>query len=267
MRIAALSLMLWLGLGAFGPLDGTVLQDGDDEFTYAYQLLGEDDPAAFARYLTTHIHAQDYYCGAVTDYQVITRSIRRLTVKARCLGMPLYGLSFRPQKQPQVFGGDGMISALSNSDGPVVSVPLVSVKQREGLAPTAVSPVLRLDPEGEWELNLGPWVIASLIANVLLVSALIYYIIASLRQPKRKRRRRQEGTTALTPVEVVPNARLSSAEKNTLIGQSDEISRLIHRHPSGIYIAKGRRGKRRIFSSLLGAILYRDFGLKWREIN
>lgn len=265
-RQAVFGLVLLLGLGGFGPLDGTLLQDGDDEFTYAYALLGEDDAPAFARYLSTHIHNQDYYCGAVTDYQVITRSLRRLSVKARCLGMPLYGLSFRPNKEPQVFGGDGMIAALNNSDGPVVSVPLVSVQKRDGVAGIG-SPVLRIDPQGEWELSLAPWIIASLVVNVLLISALFYYVFSTLRQPVgQKRKRRREGVRDEPRVELVPHAKLSSAEKNTLIGQSDEVSRQIFRHPSGIYISKGRRGKRRIFRSLIAAILYRDFGMKWREV-
>jgi len=261
-----LSLLLLTGLGGFGPLDGTVLQDGDDEFTYAYALLGEEDPPAFARYLSTHIHNQDYYCGAVTDYQVITRSLRRLTVKARCLGMPLYGVTFRPKKDPQVFGGDGMIAALNSSDGSVISVPLVSVQKRESLGGVGDT-VLRIDPQGEWEVSLAPWIIASLAVNLLLLSALIYYIFSFLRKPAGKKRRRRRKSSSLPPAEVVPNTRLSSAEKNILIGQADEVSRQIYLHPSGIYISKGRRGKRRIFHSLIGAILYRDFGFKWREVS
>lgn len=250
-----------------GPLDDVPgeKEDGDDEFTYAYQLLGEDDPAAFARYLTTHIHAQDHYCGAVTDYQIVVRSIRRLSVKARCLGMPLYGISVRPKKPVQVFGGDGLVAPLTNTDGPVVNVPLVSVQKRKDNVEGSIA-ISVPGSSDEIQFNLSPWIIISVGVNIFLVFALIVYIVTALRKPKRRRRKRRSKQHEPV-VEVAANASLSSVDKNTLIGQSEQVSRLIYYHPSGVYIAKGRRGKRRVFSNLLGAILYRDFGLKWRELR
>lgn len=231
---------------------GTVTETFAGEFDRALAILRSGDNAAFARYIRNHIQGQDLYCGAITDFQVVDRGAKRLTIKARCLGMPLYGLVFAPEKKVQIFGGDGMVSVFSNADGAITRVPLVSAQDRTEIVTAAGAANEGPSEEFTNGNGLSWWLVLSIALNFIVVSGLLVFALYSLRRAE--------------PIPAGTTQGLSTADKNALIGQSVEILRCIHRHPSGVYIVKGRHGKRRLFRTIFFAVLYRDYGVKLREI-
>jgi hypothetical protein len=88
--------------------------------------------------------------------------------------------------------------------------------------------------------------------------AALFLAIATFAHAHNKRR------TVGGPNRVLP---LSSGDKDRLIAEATALHEDLFRHPSGVLIVRGRRGKRRLFPNRLYAELYRRFGIKIAQIR
>jgi hypothetical protein len=119
---------------------------------------------------------------------------------------------------------------------PVVSVPET---------PASVEPVAAAQQH-----RFRSWL---LVINGVAVGLLTLGVWGYLRSRRRSKSARDFG--------------LSSDDKDLLLDESREIYPGIYHHPQGFFLARGRRGRRRLFRTALFAILYRDFGVKLGEIQ
>jgi hypothetical protein len=221
---------------------------GEDPFHRFYALQQAGDHRGVAALLQELIHEEDMFCGVVTDYQVVERSARRLGIKLRCTGMPLYGVRLQPEGAPVVFGGDGMIAPFSNVDGAVIAITAPAAEV------AAASPLRDGGHPASAQQEKSAWLMFSLIANIVVLAALGLFAWGYFRRSS-------------FPLSRDDAQRLSSADKDILIAQAVEVAPRIHKHPAGVYLAKGRHGKRRLFRHLIAAMLYRDLGIKWGELK
>jgi hypothetical protein len=134
---------------------------------------------------------------------------------------------------------------------PVV-VPAQQQPQGTYIRPEAVSAPIPAgaEPPAAEQQRFRSWL---LVINGIAVGLLTLGIWGYLRS-----RRRSQG---------VRDYGLSSDDKDLLLDESREIYPGIFQHPQGFFLARGRRGKRRLFRTALFAILYRDFSIKFGEIQ
>ncbi len=260
-------------------------------------LLAETPPDRTGAIIEATLPRLGKLCDTVSAYQIYRYRTGARTLKVKCPGKPLFVLSVGHQGALQVSGGDGSIGELSSVDGRIYSlfgkridspkVPFVapaaldlskigekSEKQiiaapkapdapsapvvaqgsqaQSPQAPTqAAPPVPSEAPPGE--INHPSNIRWLWIANGLGLTGLLLGLAGYVRSRRRAHARDDWG--------------LSSDDKDALIDESREVYPDIFRHPQGFYIARGGRGKRRIFKSTIGGILYRDYGLKIGEIR
>lgn len=198
-------------------------------------------------------------CPRLMDYQVQrpTSGLRRIKIK--CREQRLYAMAIAENGTVSVTGGDGTVSPMKLSDGPIIT--MLGVDLQEYLAQSAAGAQGRavdgaesapfVQPADEQRAPSRFLTFASAaLALFVLLSALgvIFYDRAK--------------ANLLAPLRNLP-----SSAKDELIAESRELYPNIWQHPGGAFIARGKRGKRRLFSSLAGAYLYRDFGLKVGQIR
>ncbi len=242
---ALLVLLMFSSAQAPGPAHA-VQSRGDDglrEVTAAALWQAADhsrDRRAVARLLQQAIRGAGNLCAWVSDYQIIEHSANRLLFKAKCPGMPPYGVRIErgERLRMQVVGGDGLVGPFSPADGEIISF---DQPPSEGIFAGEEN---RQPPE---ETNRPRWwILLSSTVNLLLLAAVIVTVVIVARRAK-------------------PLPPLESAQKNALMLESREVLPNIYRHPDGFYIVRGRHGRRRIFPWLISALLYRDLGIRFLE--
>lgn len=197
-----------------------------------------------------------FACKPLRDYQILHGRGEVHTLKVKCAERPTYQLTLNPATGIQVTGGDGSIQPIDPRDGPVTAVWGVRAEHflaAEASQKTAASvsrvtkkvvaaTSARALPGGDgWATGLWP---AALLTLLLALPLLVWF--------------------NMRPSQVIG---FTSADKDQLMEESREILPEIFQHPDGWFIVRGQRGKRRVFRTLLFAYLYRNYGVKLREVR
>lgn len=208
----------------------------------------------------------DVNCPRVREYQVFRTSARARTLKVKCTERPLYAITVGSSGEGFVSGGDGTIDQMRLQDGPIK--PVMGLRVEEYLAHEkagarapqngedggeAMSAEVAVMPR-EVESHEGRQWLAGLTMGIGLaaVGGLLWLIVRERRRQRRTYSRWRG---------------LDSAAKDQLVEESEEVYPNLYRHPEGVFIARGRRGKRRLFSSLVLAYLYASRSIKLFEIR
>ncbi len=208
-------------------------------------------------------------CPNVTHYQVYRQTITVTTLKVACTNRPLYLLSVDTDGGMLADGGDGQVEPMDSEDGTITAAPLADASSKTyvdpkagaaaiGTAPAAKGGVVSSGPatvagSGDTPLGWMRWLFA-LIA--MLVAFIAYTIYRSFTRP-----------AMVAAPRVQLDRRYSSEDKDKLVEESQEIGSNMWVHPSGLYIVRGRHGKRRIFPNWGFAQIYHVWGIKIRQIR
>ncbi|TNE67140.1 MAG: hypothetical protein EP335_02070 [Alphaproteobacteria bacterium] len=217
----------------------------------------EVPPATTALKLSQLIQIYRFRCTRVTDFQLYNVRPNLIDMKVKCSGDPLYGVTVASNGYVAVYGGNGMLAGLDRRDSVIYSVAADGTV--EGVSRISADEALeetltRLQQGDDFNLAYMGGMLG-MIAFVILAGSLIWFKAWKNRKGKPRKRRTVEPLRRTASV-------ASTAAKDILILQSERIMPHIYKHPSGIFIAQGRRGKRRFFSSLLWAVAYRSLGWK-----
>jgi hypothetical protein len=220
------------------------------------------EPATVALKLSQIIELFRYRCTRVTDYQVFTQRPNLTDLKVKCSGDPLYGVTVASNGFVSVYGGNQILSALDRRDGVILSFGA------EGdLSGTSAVDIERVTEETKARFMLGgeyDYLYLVFILGILLVMvggiSLVFIKLWRRRKLKRKPRSRMK------PMKKYRQG-LTSDLKNRLVADSKKISKYVHQHESGVVIAVGKRGKRRLFLSPFWGKMYAQFGLNMFEAS
>lgn len=208
----------------------------------------------------------DVNCPRVREYQVFRSSARARTLKVKCTERPLYAITVGASGEGFVSGGDGTIDQMRLADGPIKAV--MGLRVEEYLAHEQAGARKAQSPEDEdealpdeavatpreVETHEGRQWLAGLAMGVgLAAGGAVLWLVVRERRRQRRTYSRWRG--------------LDTAAKDQLVEESEEVYPNLYRHPEGVFIARGRRGKRRLFSSLVLAYLYASRSIKLFEIR
>lgn len=217
-------------------------------------------PASVALKLEQVIEVFRYRCNRVTDYQVYTIRPNLIDIKAKCSGDPLYGVTVASNGYVAVYGGNGILSGLDRRDAVIYSfeadgdLAFDSTLTAEDAVDEARSRIV-LGGEYNYIYVMGMF---TLIAAILAVGVVIWLRLwrrKSGRKPRQRMKPMQKHTV-----------KVGSSLKDKLLDESREVAKFVRKHPGGIYIAIGKRGKRRFFKSYFWARAYAKVGIKMFEV-
>lgn len=241
------------------PEESTAVRLGKQLF---FSLNESGNVREIAGLLRDSINSLGGICPNVTHYQIYRQTISVTTLKVACNNRPLYLLSVDTDGGMLADGGDGQVEAMDPSDGTISAAPATgsggtsSLGAAPGSAPT--NGAITSAPVAGNNANEAPqgWT-RWLFALMALLVALIAYIIY------------QRLTRAVSAAGAMQrlDRRYSSEDKDRLIEESRQLGASMWRHPSGLYIVRGRQGKRRLFPSWMPAQIYRLWGIKIRQIR
>lgn len=219
-------------------------------------------PASVALKIAEVIRVYRFRCTRVTDYQVFVQRPNLLDIKAKCSGDPLYGVTVASNGYVAVYGGNGMVSALDRRDALIYSFGATGQLESDSrlTADEAFDETVeRLQLGDDWNLMYVLAMFAVILAGVIAIAA-VWFRMWQKRKSKQKHRRK-----------VKPMARhtvqATTSVKDQLLKESERVAANIYKHPSGMYIARGKRGKRRFFRSRTWAAMYRSFGVRMFETS
>ena len=221
-----------------------------------YDAVLRDAPAeSVAVRLGDIIHIFRYRCARVTDYQLYLQRPNLIDLKVKCSGDPLYGVTVASNGYVAVYGGNGIIAGLDQRDAVIYSFGADGALDLDtGLTVSEAvdDTVARLTLGDEY----------SLLYLSLMLVAVVLMIAVGLLMWTRAWRRRDQG------VEIGVPRFVRSAVKDRLMAGSNRVWSQVYRHPTtGIYVVRGRRGRRHLFRHFTGALLYRYLGFKFGEIR
>lgn len=223
------------------------------------RLILVENPDSIASSLSELMRRDGKPCPTVTDFQVIFRQGAEQRLKIKCPGISHYGMTIRQGGSVQIFGGDGMVGEFNAGEGLIHAVknadrPALDLKpKRPNLGPNGNLPGLL---QGDDPNHIPAWLVTLIIVNGFIVGALILSFFWFMRAKTTPQR-----------AEIPKDLELSSIEKDSMVIESREILPDIYQHPDGVFISRGKRGKRRLFRHLFFAIMYRDYGWKLREVS
>ena len=177
-------------------------------------------------------------CPAIESYQVFNRSASFISMKVKCVDRATHMLTVGPVGIGVLSGGDGSIDRIRPGEGEIQIV-----NGEMPTAPAESGPSIRPGGLKSFAVAVG--------LLLLLIAAGIGIIYLWLRRQRRTLRWRG----------------LRSEDKDALIEASERVSKDLYRHPDGIWIVKGKRGKRRLFEHEPLARLYRDRGVKILQVR
>lgn len=216
-------------------------------------------PASIALKLEQVVEVFRYRCNRVTDYQVYAVRPNIIDVKAKCSGDPLYGVTVASNGYVAVYGGNGILSSLDRRDAVIYSFSAggdlafdSTLKAEDALEEAAAR--IELGSEYNYIYVLGMFM---LILVIVMLGAIVW-LKAWRRKAGRKPRERMKPMKKHTVA-------VGSGVKDKLLDESEPVSKFVRKHPGGIYIAIGKRGKRRFFQSLFWAKAYAALGVKLFE--
>lgn len=214
-------------------------------------LRGNGRPESIALRLQKVIQRFRYRCLRVNEYQIYNRQPNMIELKVGCISTPPYGVSVAANGYLSIYGGNGMLEPINGEDGRVFIFnadgslqPVMVPEFRQYLSRTAEKAKM-----GDDESKLYLLVLTVAMGLVVLAGAILWW-----RSWRRMR------------YSIAYNQYLPSDLKDQLISESTLLSENLYKHPMGFYIARGRRGKRRLFNRRFQAVLYRNFSFKFGEI-
>jgi hypothetical protein len=220
---------------------------------YAALRGGASDEEA-ERLVSAAARELDLDCPRVKEYQVYRASARSRTLKVKCIERPLYAITVGPSGEGFVAGGDGTIGPMRLADGPIKA--MLGVRVEEYIAETrqaAANEAAAAPPPAVDEHPARAWLARIAAAAGLGLAAWLGWLAVRERRRQTRSLSRWRG--------------LDTEAKDQMIAESEEIYPNLYRHPEGVFIARGRRGKRRLFSSLVFGYLYSSRGFKLFEIR
>ncbi|UTW55111.1 hypothetical protein [Kordiimonas sp. SCSIO 12610] len=251
--------MLFSGYSYASAQDTVPNQAAGDVRTLAVDIhlsLNRDNtPDAIAFKLTQAIQLFRSPCEEVTDFQIYSRSQNLTVLKAKCKATPLYGISVGSNGYISVYGGDGIIAGFDRRDGVIYSFGLDgNLEASDGITIDNIldETAARLQSGDDF----SPVYILLFVVIVLIIIAIS--IVMSLGLLRRRSSRREADTQLFS-------RRVSKETKDQLTQESKKLIANIFKHPSGIYIVRGKSGHRRFFASLIWALSYRYFSTRLFE--
>ncbi len=223
-------------------------------------LLFESETEAemIADQLRRQIVARGMTCDRLSDYQIYKSETGVRFVKVKCREQPLIRVQVTSEGAITLSGGDGTVPDMFVGDGLIKSFygeraeeylrAQSRAAEKANQLPEQQAPVIIAveEPEGTGSL-LGRFGLPLLVLlNIVIVSLALLAWWTS-----RRHSIALSGWRGLT-----------SHEKDYLIEESHEELPGFFRHPSGMYIVRGARGKRRVFSIKALAYLYQRTGLR-----
>jgi hypothetical protein len=218
-------------------------------------IAQERSSDVIAQLIKLNLDAAVRACPQVSAYQIFRYSTGERTLKVKCAHQPIYALRVTGSGEFMVHGGDGTVTDMLPSDGRVYTIfgaPLRTYAAQERAAASG-SPNMPPPAMGGIDAKVEERARMVLIGTgALAIIALLFGLRALFGQ----RRNTNEFAWGL-----------NSMDKDMLMDESREIYPNVFKHPRGFFIARGRQGKRRLFRSALGGMLYRDLGLKIGEVG
>ncbi|MFC3711628.1 hypothetical protein ACFOMD_03535 [Sphingoaurantiacus capsulatus] len=213
-------------------------------------------------------------CPNVTHYQVYRQTVTVTTLKVACTNRPLYLVSVDQDGGLLADGGDGQVEPMNSDDGTISAAPIADGGQKSYVDPKVGVQLGNPKAEtGGGQLSSAPgaaqggavaggdtplgWMRWIFVLMALLVAFIAFTVYRSFTRP-----------ALVTPVGPATIAkRYTSEDKDRLVEESQELSQNMWVHPSGLYIVRGRHGKRRIFPAWGFAQIYHVWGIKIRQIR
>lgn len=196
-------------------------------------------------------------CAGVLSYQPIERSENLHSQKILCSARPVYFLIVQRDGNMTLEGGNGRVPSISEEDGPILTASgdstWAKINPDGQVAPLPVSNINKYRRTASMQtretlLGLGLGILLVMVALGLLAYRRFY----------------DAGNSSTVTSKV---RRFSSETKDQMIRESTELYPDFWEHPSGIYIVRGRHGKRRVFARHLFALLYYRWGLKISQLR
>lgn len=228
------------------------------------------DPVPIAARLGLLIPVYRFACERVTDYQVFRRFNNLADLKVKCSGQPLYGVTVAANGYSAIYGGNGMIQPFDSRDGKIFSFAI------DGAVLTINDKTLGQKAQEAIDLlekSPGDFNVIYLSLMLLVILAIVgVFMLIWVKALRRRRRQmhRKPGSKTKMPLERVSIAAglaLRSEVKNKLEAESELVRHHIYYHPAGFYLARGKKGRRHLFKSLLGAKLYVRLNWKLYELT
>ncbi len=216
-------------------------------FDLYHAIRQQDQPESLAVWMHRAITIFRYDCERLREYQIYRKSPNIIHMKVKCVGLPIYGLTVASNGYLSVYGGNGMVSGLEAADERIYSfLP-------DGTLEPYKAPELKQYVDENIASDEDIFYMILSIGFVVLV--IIGFALLWLRIWNRV------GRNSRQFIEI------ESELKTDMIHDSDEVSEGVYRHPIGLYIAVGPRGKRRVFPSKFTAWIYNHMGFKFRELT
>jgi hypothetical protein len=230
-------------------------------------LLKDTDQDTIALALQEMVLRLGRPCKAVHAYQIAAFQTGSRSIRIKCSLRPVYQIRISAQGLALLEASDGQVKALEAYPEPIVEVSGVSAERflrQEALMPkpAIIRPLPLPKPNNAPSLLEGMFIGLSAsfwmaCAGIFVLFTLLGYTFLSYRRYKHSKRWATALGTHASPVR----------DKDMLLEESWEIYPRIFKHPQGFFLARGRTGKRRLFRSSMGALLYRDFGVRIGEIK
>lgn len=254
---------LFLLAGTMGPVTAQSNVDSSDPRQVALDIYSGvnrgTEPATIALKLRQAVEMFRYRCTRVTDYQIFTQRPNITDIKVKCSGDPLYGVTVASNGFISVYGGNSILAGLDRRDGIILSfdaeggVDDTSGFDRERIQEETMSRVML---GGEYDyLYLAGMV-------MVLIGIMAVGVFAFVRLYRRKQGRKPR--SRMKPMKRF-RVGYSSELKDRIVDESKEVAKFVFKHDSGIFVAVGKRGKRRLFLSQFGATLYAKLNIRLLE--
>ncbi|SDE59933.1 hypothetical protein SAMN04488071_3334 [Kordiimonas lacus] len=263
-RLIILTLSMVSTLVLAQPALAQLQGDGEDPRQLAHDIyVGVNrgsPPAAVALKLADVIRVYRFRCTRVTDYQVYVSRPNLLDIKVKCSGDPLYGVTVASNGYVAVYGGNGILGALDRRDGLIYSFSASGDVESDSRL-TADQALDETVDRLQLDDGMNLWYVMAMFAVLLALMILIAGVWMKMwrRRDAKKRERRKIKPMARHTVQATTDV------KDMLLKESTRVAANIYKHPSGIFIARGKRGKRRFFRSRFWAAMYRSIGLRMFE--
>lgn len=267
-RLLSLVTLLIFGANGVSPF-GAFAQlslDNQDPRQMAHDIYSGinrgSPPASVALKIADVIRVYRFRCTRVTDYQVFVQRPNLVDIKAKCSGDPLYGVTVASNGYVAVYGGNGMVSALDRRDALIFSFAADGQLESD----SRLTADEALDETVE-RLQLGDgYNLMYVLAMFAVLLALVIVIAAFWLRMWRRRKVKQKHRRKIKPM-ARHTVQATSLIKDQILNESNRVAANIYKHPSGIFVARGKLGKRRFFRSRLWASMYRSFGVRMFETS
>ncbi|WP_417450395.1 hypothetical protein [Kordiimonas sp.] len=219
-------------------------------------------PETVALKLSQLINAYRFRCTRLTDYQIFKARPNMVDIKAKCSGDSLYGVTVASNGYVAIYGGNGMVAQLDRRDGLIVSFAAdgrLESDSRVTAGEAFDETVERLELGDDYNLLY----VLGLFSTLLAVVTAITVIWLRMWRTRKGKKRRHRGIKPMAKHAVSATSNV----KNQLLEESIQISKKLYKHPSGVYIARGKYGKRRFFRSRMWAAAYTSLGWRMFEVS